>query len=228
MKKSHDDCPTCRQPLWDDETFQSIWREHGGGSSIRMTGSRMGHNGGVPVDQQRTTTQQRRRPESAGFPWCRVCYIVNILIFVAGTGYLILSIVLATSNNDSKMNMDDESPCSSEVLASSTNTSIGLGSCENGTLACREAAPCISIGSGSCNGDEACQRLRVNVGNNSCQGVRACRGGLRVGVGDNACIGVEACACHFPMSGVPGFSPYDDVPDGRCTTADEECCNPPW
>lgn len=214
MKKNHDDCPTCRQALWDKDTFQAILRECDGTDMIPQT---TGH-----VDQRdHQTIQQQRPPEMAGFPWCRVCYVTNALLFIAGAGYLILSMVLA-SKNSGRIAME-ESFCSAQ--GTRRNISIGTGSCQEGNMACFQAIPCIEIGFSSCNGVEACKQLRVNVGNNSCNGFLACRW-LRVGVGDNACLGNQACACSSPMWGIPGFSIDDAVPNGRCNTEGECCMSP--
>jgi hypothetical protein len=246
MKESHDDCPTCRQLLWDDETFQTIWRDQHRSSGVRAEDRQSQL---PPPTSSSLSRRQRRQERRAGFPWCRVCYAVNILIFVVGTGYLILSIVL-TNNKSSNGNDDDTmigmgrySLCTSDqqealmmgfTITNETSPSIGVGACDENRAVvwpCLEVYPCVSIGSGSCNGDEACLRLGVNVGDNSCLGGRACSNDLRVAVGDNSCIGVDACRCRYPMWRVPGFAPYDDVPDGRCTNVTttttaggDECC----
>lgn len=84
IKKYHDDCPTCRQPLWDVENLKTLGREHGFSAEefeTAMTGP------GTPLSY---TVQPRER---AGFPWARACCVLNVIFFVVGTGYIIGSLI---------------------------------------------------------------------------------------------------------------------------------------
>lgn len=89
MKKEHNDCPTCRQPLWDVETFQTLAREYGGqAENLEATMS-------VATGQRQPSQPSAvvRRPERAGFPWARACQILNTVCFTVGISYIIASIL---------------------------------------------------------------------------------------------------------------------------------------
>jgi len=112
MTKGHDNCPTCRQPLWDTPTFLSLLSnststthedtEGGMASSLSSTHhhhphsvfhqSRIQQQQRIFLDRDRLQ-QQRRRQEQAGFPWARCCQVFNLICFLAGVGYILGSLL---------------------------------------------------------------------------------------------------------------------------------------
>ena len=79
------DCPTCRQPLWDREGLPRL---------VLGNGDRVDEFLEAALEESPRSRNLRLRqpPERAGFPWAAACRVMNVICFVVGVGYMVGSL----------------------------------------------------------------------------------------------------------------------------------------
>lgn len=110
MMASHDDCPTCRQELWKEDCYQQIALELGRLEAVRDTSSRSERAQAGNFRTWSSDAAARRRALEAEYNvacccfrrlrwrrpggWLCIFYAINMLLFLAGITYMVVSIAI--------------------------------------------------------------------------------------------------------------------------------------